>query len=102
MKEWNNYIHAGECPSRTATPAYFDLLLSVRPGSCVLLDYINTRPGSPVSSYSVLFPRSVVETDPATCYVTPPVNPTTRYDGSFSFTFWIWLDSNSTGFVAAF
>jgi len=91
-----------QCPTRTATPAYVDLFVSVRSGSCVVLDYVNVRPRSPRRAYSVLFLRSVAETDPSTCYVRPPVNPVIGSDGSFTVTFWIWLNSNNTGFVQSF
>lgn len=91
----------GECPGRTASPAYVDLLMSARLASCVIPDYVNTSPGSAPRTFSVLFLRSVAESNPTTCYVTPPVNPVTGSDGSFSLTFWIWLESNSTGFVCA-
>jgi len=88
-----------QCPTRTATPANLDLLVSLRSGSCAVLDYVNVRPGSSDRAYCVLFLRSVVVSNPSSCYVSPTVNPTLSSDGSFTVTFWVWLDSNNTGFV---
>jgi len=88
-----------QCPTRTASPAYVDLLLAVRSGPCVVLDYVNVRPGSAGRVYSILFLRSVAESNPSTCYIAPSVKPTLGSDGSFTATFWIWLNSNNTGFV---
>jgi len=89
----------GECPRRMATPAHLDLLFSVRSSTCVVRDYVNVRPGSSPLAYSVRFLHSVAKTDSATCYVRPPVTPRLSSDGSFTVTFWVWLDTNSTGFV---
>ena len=87
----------GHCPRRSATPAYLDLLVAVRPGACVVPDYVNTAGAG--SEHSVLVLRSVAELDATTCYVTPPVMPVIAADGSFSLTVWLWLESNSAGCV---
>jgi len=88
-----------QCPSRTASPAYVDLLLSVTSGTCVVRDHVNVSPHSTVNDFSVLFLLSVALSDPTTCYIRPPVNPTLGADGSFTLTFWVWLNTNANGCV---
>jgi len=91
-----------ECPVRSATPSHVDLLSAVRSARCVVRDERNVKPTNGTSQFSVLFRKSVAMSDPATCYLRPPVNPTLGARGSFTFTFWIRLDSTNTRFVYTF
>ena len=83
-----------QCPTRTATPAYVDLLLSVTSGRCVVRDYVNVQPFSSQRAFSVLF---LALPDHTHCYIRPLVKPTVASDGSFSITFWVWINSNNSG-----
>ena len=88
-----------QCPSRTATPPYVDLLLSVTSGSCVVRDYVNVKPNSTQHAFSIHFLRSIALSNPTTCYIRPPVTPILGSDGAFTLAFSTWLNSNNTGFV---
>jgi len=93
----------GQCPTRTATPAYIDLLLSVRSATCVVRDYVNVQPySSHQNTFSVTFLRPVALSDHTQCYIRPPVKPTLGSDGSFTVTFWVWINSNNSGSVSFF
>ncbi|KAH3846725.1 hypothetical protein DPMN_089027 [Dreissena polymorpha] len=82
-----------QCPGRSETPSYFDLLTQKTGFSdCVFLDTINKRPGSPFQSASMSF----IGSGP-TCFVTPTVTPNMTSTQEFTISLWVWPKMNNNG-----
>jgi len=82
-------VCTSECPGRSDTPSHVALLTAgTASTSCVV-----RRDGT---TYSVVFPRSINTTP---CYIQLQTVSLRTPQGSFTLTFWVWLDSNSKGLV---
>ena len=82
-----------DCPQRTTSPSYVQLLDGQGYGSCVQTDAINRRPGSPTTEYSTLFSVGTQ------CYLTSKKTPNVGTNGAFAITFWIWQNEDNFGYV---
>lgn len=92
LKECSIGYCSQDCPYRTITPGYMNLLDAGGYSACVNADAINVRPGSAVTSYSVLFGSAGSQ-----CFLIPTNVPSIGSNGSMTLTFWVWLDANSIG-----
>ena len=88
----NLLMCAEDCPSRTALPGLVSLLAAGGYGTCISTDGVNVHPGSAFGSYSSVF----FGPGPA-CYLSPTTVPTLGSNGSFTISFWVWPNSNTTG-----
>ena len=82
-----------DCPQRTTSPSYVQMLAARGYGSCVQTDAINRRPGSGRNEYSALFSVG------AQCNLTPYNTPNLGSNGAFTITVWIWRNEDKLGYV---
>lgn len=80
-----------DCPFRSLTPSFVNLLDASGFSSCLTSDAVNIRPGSGGNSYSILFGVG------SQCFLNPSSVPSAGANGSITLTFWMWLDANSVG-----
>lgn len=80
------------CPTRTRPPDFISLLEAGGYGTCVSADATTVRPGSSGISYSAHFRGSG-----SNCFLVPAEVPRIEQTGSWTLTFWVWLNGTAVG-----